>query len=154
MPKEVLATASRPDQAWGTSSEAERDRRSVYIHIKRSLREPLLAALDQAETDSPCPVRFATTVPTQTLITLNSEVMQDEAIVFAERLKKEAGPDLADQVRLGLKLVLTREPTEKEVESNVAFVQDIRKEHGLEADHALKLFCLVAYNLNEFVYLD
>ena len=154
MPKEVLATASRPDQAWGTSSEAERDRRSVYIHIKRSLREPLLAALDQAETDSPCPVRFATTVPTQTLITLNSEVMQDEAIVFAQRLKKEAGPELADQVRLGLQLVLTREPTEKEVESNVAFVQDIRKEHGLEADHALKLFCLVAYNLNEFVYLD
>ncbi|MBX2852277.1 MAG: PSD1 and planctomycete cytochrome C domain-containing protein [Phycisphaeraceae bacterium] len=154
MPKEVLATASRPGSAWGTSSEAERDRRSVYIHIKRSLREPLLAALDQAETDTPCPVRFATTVPTQSLITLNSEVMQDEAIVFAERLQKEAGPELADQVRLGLKLVLTREPTDEEVESNVVFVQDVMKEHGLDADRALKLFCLVAYNLNEFVYLD
>jgi hypothetical protein len=154
MPAEVLATASRPGSAWGTSSEAERDRRSVYIHIKRSLREPLLAALDQAETDTPCPVRFATTVPTQSLITLNSEVMQDEAVVFAQRLQKEAGPELADQIRLGLKLVLTREPTDKEVESNVAFVQDVMKEHGLDADRALKLFCLVAYNLNEFVYLD
>ncbi|MEM6257737.1 MAG: PSD1 and planctomycete cytochrome C domain-containing protein [Planctomycetota bacterium] len=154
MPKEVLATASRPGSAWGTSSEAERDRRSVYIHIKRSLREPLLAALDQAETDSPCPVRFATTVPTQSLITLNSEVMQDEAIVFADYLKKEAGPELADQVRLGLELVLTREPTEKEIETNVAFVEKVKREHGLDADRALKLFCLVAYNLNEFVYLD
>ncbi|MEO0475033.1 MAG: PSD1 and planctomycete cytochrome C domain-containing protein [Planctomycetota bacterium] len=154
MPKEVLATASRPGSAWGVSSEEERDRRSVYIHIKRSLREPLLAALDQAETDSPCPVRFATTVPTQSLITLNGEVMQDEAIVFAQRLKKEAGPELADQVRLGLRLVLTREPTEKEVETNVAFVEGVKETHGLDAERALKLFCLVAYNLNEFVYLD
>jgi len=154
MPKEVLATASRPGSAWGNSSEADRDRRSVYIHIKRSLREPLLAALDQAETDSPCPVRFATTVPTQSLITLNSEVMQEEAGVFAERLKKEAGPKLEDQVRLGLALVLSRDPSEKEVASNVAFVNDTMKTHSLDADHALKLFCLVAYNLNEFVYLD
>lgn len=154
MPAEVLATASRPGSAWGNSSEAERDRRSVYIHIKRSLREPLLAALDQAPTDTPCPVRFATTVPTQSLITLNSEMMQDEAIVFAKRLQNEAGPELADQVRLGLKLVLTREPTDKEVELNLAFVKDTMKTHGLDKDRALKVFCLVAYNLNEFVYLD
>jgi hypothetical protein len=154
MPAEVLATASRPDQAWGTSSEAERDRRSVYIFIKRSLREPLLAALDQAETDTPCPVRFATTVPTQSLITLNSEQMQEEAMVFAAYLRKEAGPDVSDQIRLGLQRVLTREPTEEEVAANVAFVTDVKKTHGLDAERALKLFCLVAYNLNEFVYLD
>jgi len=154
MPEEVLATASRPDQAWGKSSEAERNRRSVYIFIKRSLREPLLAALDQAATDTPCPVRFATTVPTQSLITLNSEQMQEEAMVFAEYLKKEAGEDLEDQVRLGLARVLSREPSEKQVRSNVAFVRDVMQAHGLEKDRALKLFCLVAYNLNEFVYLD
>ena len=154
MPAEVLATASRPDQAWGKSSEAERDRRSVYIHIKRSLREPLLTSLDQAETDSPCPVRFATTVPTQSLITLNSEVMQDEAVVFAQRLQKEAGPELADQVRLGLRLVLTREPSDKEVQANIAFIKDVMKTEGLSEDRALKLFCLIAYNLNEFVYID
>ena len=154
MPAEVLATASRPDQAWGKSSEAEQDRRSVYIHIKRSLREPLLRSLDQAATDTPCPVRFATTVPTQSLITLNSEVMQEEAFVFAERLRKEAGADLSDQVWLALKLVTGRAPSDKQVQSNVAFVEDMKKTHGLDEKRALKLFCLVAYNLNEFVYLD
>lgn len=154
MPAEVLATSSRPGSAWGNSSDAERDRRSVYIHIKRSLREPLLAALDQAETDTPCPVRFATTVPTQSLITLNSEQMQEEAMVFAEYLKKEAGDDLTAQVRLGLHRVLSREPSDKQVDSNVAFIKNVMNEHGLDADRALKLFCLVAYNLNEFVYLD
>ncbi len=154
MPAEVLATASRPDQAWGNSSEEERDRRSVYIHIKRSLREPLMLALDQAETDTPCPVRFATTVPTQSLITLNSEVMQEESAVFAKRLLDEAGPKLEDQVRLGLYLVLCREPEASQVAENVAFIESIMKEHGLSRERAMELFCLVAYNLNEFVYLD
>ncbi len=154
MPKEVLATASRPGSAWGTSSEQERDRRSIYIHIKRSLREPLMAALDQAETDSPCPVRFTTTVPTQSLITLNSAVMQEEAIVFAKRLQDEAGPELDNQVRLGLRLVLSREPGDAAVAENVAFVEKVKAEHDLSREQALKVFCLVLYNLNEFVYLD
>ena len=114
----------------------------------------MLASLDQAETDSPCPVRFATTVPNQSLITLNSDQMQEEALVFAARLQKEAGPELADQVRLVLRPVLTREPTQEEVESNVAFIEKVKQEHGLDRERALKLFCLVAYNLNEFVYLD
>jgi len=154
MPDEVLQTASRPDQAWGRSTEAQRNRRSIYIHVKRSLREPLLASLDQAPTDSPCPVRFATTVPTQSLITLNSEVMQVESAEFAQRLRREAGDSLEAQVRLGLHLVMCREPSEQEVASNVAFVQRVMREHDLSADRALELFCLVSYNLNAFVYLD
>jgi len=154
MPEEVLATASRPDQAWGQSSEAQRDRRSIYIHVKRSLREPLLASLDQAQTDTPCPVRFATTVPTQSLITLNSDMMQQEASVFAQRLIDEAGPSLEDRVRLGLRLVLCREPSDEQVAENVAFVERVTEGHELSERRALELFCLVAYNLNEFVYLD
>ena len=154
MPQEVLATASRPGSAWGRSSDADRDRRSVYIHIKRSLREPLLASLDQAETDSPCPVRFATTVPTQTLITLNSDVMQEEALVFADYLIENAGPKIEDQVRLGLRRVLSREPSDEQVAQNVQFVQRVIQEHKLDERRALKLFCLVAYNLNAFMYLD
>jgi len=154
MPAAVLATASRPDQAWGSSSESERDRRSIYIHVKRSLREPLLSSLDQAETDTPCPVRFATTVPTQSLITLNSEQMQEEAAVFARRLIKEAGPKTEDRVRLGLKLVLGREPSEQQISENVAFTRSMREKHGLTQERALELFCLVAYNLNGFAYLD
>ncbi len=35
--KEVLAGQSRPGSGWGNSSEEERNRRSVYIHVKRSL---------------------------------------------------------------------------------------------------------------------
>ncbi|MDE0961451.1 MAG: DUF1549 domain-containing protein, partial [Planctomycetota bacterium] len=54
MPEEVLATASRPDQAWGQSSPEDAARRSLFIHVKRSLLHPLLLAFDMADTDSPC----------------------------------------------------------------------------------------------------
>ena len=63
VPEEVLATASRPGNAWGKSPPNEANRRSIYVKIKRSLLVPILNQFDQADTDSSCPVRFSTTVP-------------------------------------------------------------------------------------------
>ncbi|XAM01726.1 PSD1 and planctomycete cytochrome C domain-containing protein [Phycisphaeraceae bacterium D3-23] len=154
MPEEVLATASRPDEAWGRSTPEQADRRSIYIHVKRSLREPFLFAFDQAETDTPCPVRFETTVPTQSLIALNSAFMQTEAAVFAERLRREAGDDRAAQVRLALELILLRPPTDEEVAEHVAFIEAIQTRHDLDDATAMRMFCVICFNLNEFMYLD
>ena len=39
---EVLATQSRPGDGWGTSTAEEQVRRSIYMHMKRSLLPPLL----------------------------------------------------------------------------------------------------------------
>lgn len=154
LPPEVLATASRPHEAWGHATPEQADRRSIYIHVKRSLREPFLFAFDQAETDTPCPVRFETTVPTQSLIALNSQFMQTEAAVFAERLEREAGDDRAAQVRLALQLVLLREPGNEQVAEHVAFIDAIQQEHNLDDNTAMRMFCVVCFNLNEFMYLD
>ena len=40
--QEVLATQSQPGLNWGDSTPEEQARRSVYIHVKRSLLMPLL----------------------------------------------------------------------------------------------------------------
>lgn len=154
LPDEVLATASRPDQAWGRATPEQADRRSIYIHVKRSLREPFLFAFDQAETDTPCPVRFETTVPTQSLIALNSAFMQREAAVFAQRLEREHPGDRAAQVRLALSLVLLDEPDDTEIAEHLAFIERIQQEHGLDDNTAMRMFCVVCYNLNAFMYLD
>ena len=154
MPDEVLATASRPDQAWGRSSPQQQDRRSIYIYIKRSLREPLLAALDQAETDSPCPVRFTTTVPTQSLITLNGDFVQEEAAVFADHLRQQRPGDLEAQVTLGLRLVFGRTPGPDQIKENIDFLREIQQEHGLDEEKTLQIFGVICFNLNEFMYID
>ena len=82
------------------SSPEEAARRSVYIHVKRSLRVPILASFDGAETDKSCPVRFATAQPTQALGMLNGEFLNAEAAKLAKRLQKEAGDDVRKQVAL------------------------------------------------------
>ncbi len=153
MPEEVLATASKPDEAWGNSNPDQQNRRSVYIHIKRSLREPFLAAFDQAETDSACPVRFVTTVPTQSLIALNSDFMQRESAKLAERLTGEAD-NLDDRIRIGLSRVLSRPVTDAEVARHRAFHESLQAKYALSETEALQMLCLTFYNLNEFLYLD
>ncbi len=57
MSAEVLATQSRPGDGWGESSPEERCRRSVYIHVKRSLLPPLLTAFDFPDVDASCEAR-------------------------------------------------------------------------------------------------
>ena len=52
---------------------------------------PLLINHDMADTDSTCPVRFTTTVPTQALNMLNGQFMNDSAKEFAQRSAKGSG---------------------------------------------------------------
>ena len=91
---------------------------------------------------------------TQTLTSLNSKFFNDQAAILAQRLTKEARANVADQVRLGLRLTMGREPNAAEIERGVKLVQRFVDEDKLTAEKALANFCLMALNLNEFVYLD
>ncbi len=153
IPREVLAGQSMPGRGWGKSPPEEQARRSVYVHVKRSLLLPILETFDLAETDRPTPLRFATTQPTQALAMLNGEFLHKQAAVFAGRLKREAGDDLERQVRLALALATARRPTDAEVRRGVDLVRGLRSD-GVSAETALNYFCLMVLNLNEFVYLD
>jgi mono/diheme cytochrome c family protein len=152
--REVLGGQSRPGIGWRPSSPDDQARRSVYIHIKRSLLVPLLAAFDAADTDSSCPVRFTTTQPTQALALLNGEFLNEQAGVFAADAQQQAGDGPAAQVRLALRRVTQREPSAREIDRGVQLMARLRSKHALAAPEALRRFCLLALNLNEFVYLD
>jgi hypothetical protein len=154
LPAEVLAGQSMPGSGWGKSPPEDEVRRSVYIHLKRTLSVPILASFDAADTDVSCPVRFATTQPTQALGMINSKFLNDQAKVFAAFAQKQAGGDPAAQVKLVLRRTLQREPTAKEADRGVRFLQTMRTEHHLDDAGALRCFCLLALNLNEFMYLD
>jgi hypothetical protein len=154
LPAEVLATASRPGKGWPVSAdENDNYRRSIYVHVKRSLRHQMLADFDQADTDAPCAVRFATTVPTQALTMLNSEFVNENAVRFADRLR-ERGGSLEEQIAYGLSLVLQRNAEVREIEELVGLYNDLKTDANLSDRDALDRVALLALNLNEFVYLD
>ena len=154
LPKEVLATASRPGAVWGKSPPDEANRRSVYVKVKRSLLVPILNQFDQANTDSTCPVRFSTTVPTQSLTMLNGKFINDQALAFANRMRWEGGVTNKDRVQFGLHLVLCREPEPAEIQRALTFMKEIQHNEDVSSEVALTRFALLALNLNEFIFLD
>ena len=154
IPREILQGQSQPGANWGNSSPTDRNRRSIYVHVKRSLVVPMFESFDAPDLDNSCPVRFTTTQPTQSLALLNSLFSQREAAVFAEYLKKEAGEDTSSRVALALKRSLQRPPTKAEVQRGVSLIAALQSQDKASADSALKSFCLLALNLNEFLYVD
>ncbi len=153
LPPEVLAGQSRPGEGWGTSSEQDRRRRSIYVHVKRSVGDPLLQTNDSADTDNTCPVRFITTQPTQALGMLNSAFTNEQAALFAADVAR-LHQDTEDQVREVLLRVLQRSPTKVEVDRGVELVVGQTANQSVTRQQALEYFCLLAINLNEFVYID
>lgn len=151
---EVLAGQSRPGDGWGNSSERDRSRRSVYIHVKRSLKDPNLQNFDAAETDFSCPVRFVTTQPTQALGMLNGAFANQQAGQLAARAMSVCGDDLRRQVGWIVRETTQREADSSEIERGERFVRDLQGSEGLAPADALRYFCLVALNTNEFIYLD
>ena len=153
MPAEVLATASQPDKAWGEATPDEAARRSIYIHVKRSLLHPLLESLDLADTDSTCPVRFTTTQPTQALMMLNGDFMSEQARALTARIDGADGT-MENRVAEALEAVLARRADPVEVARGVGLIEELQREEGFEPDAAFASYSLLLLNLNEFAYLD
>jgi mono/diheme cytochrome c family protein len=158
LPAEVLATQSVPGAGWGNSPPADQARRSIYIHVKRTLPVPILADYDIADPDTSCPVRFVTTQPTQALGMMNGDFLHAQAREFAARVRREAGGTNADQttamVRRAIEVALVRPATAAEVDRGVALINTLETTDGVDPGRALELYCLMVLNLNEFVYLD
>ncbi|MBI1901737.1 MAG: PSD1 domain-containing protein [Planctomycetia bacterium] len=170
-PPEVLATQSKPGHGWDQSSEAEQSRRSVYIFAKRTLGVPFLETFDGPNADKPAPSRATTTIAPQALVLLNNPFIEKHAGEMAERLRREtaSGNDRAAHVARAFRLALGRPPTPEEARLSLAYLErqyeaaderdraDGRKTPptGDEAyRQALASFCLLVFNLNEFVYVD
>jgi hypothetical protein len=154
MPPAVLGSQSVPGQGWATSSHAEASRRSIYVHVKRSLLLPILAIHDAADTDASCPVRYTTTVPTQALGLLNGDFAREQAVLLAARLMREAPGDRAAQVRRAIRLTTARDPDLAEVRGDVAFVEKLKAVSNRDEHSALTQYCLLVLNANAFLYLD
>ena len=85
---------------------------------------------------------------------VNSAFINEQARVLAAFLRQRAGDDPAACVRLALWRTLQREPAPGEIARGVRFITALEKEDGVTPSEALRYFCLVALNLNEFIYLD
>jgi hypothetical protein len=154
IPDEVKAGQSRPGSGWGRSSPEDEFRRSIYIHVKRSLKDPLLENFDAADTDQTCPVRFVTTQPSQALGLLNSTFSQQQATRFAERLNEMNLPSDNAWLQAAFNCLLQRDAADSELQLLSDLLQQLQTHDRLSSLQARRAVCLALLNLNEFLYLD
>jgi hypothetical protein len=161
--------------------KGEEFRRSVYIEVRRSRPLAMLHAFDAPVMEVNCERRQSSTVPTQSLMLMNSQFILDQAARFAARLKAEAGEDRARQVLRAWQLAFSRPPTEQESTQAMDFltrqVEELKKiSEATNVDskdkeptksekpkpsatpapdlQALTDLCQVLLSANEFLYVD
>ena len=153
-----------------TESPAERDRRSVYVFVRRNTRYPLFEAFDMPDTHESCARRDVTTTAPQALSLLNSRLTLEWAQAFAARVLASAGSSPEKQVDLAYRLAYSRHPDDTEMSIAKTFFKHEREllaekpkdqlalpataEGSIDPLEAAALvdFCHVLINSNEFVY--
>jgi hypothetical protein len=159
-----------------STSVADRNRRSVYVFVRRNLKYPLFDAFDAPDSNVTCPERNISVNAPQALMLLNSDLVVSHAQAFAGRILGEASDphDLASLVRRAYRVALAREPSAEECARGVAFLNDdtaltspvegpakanslpkpMRDGFDPAQGAALVDFCHALLNLNEFVFVD
>lgn len=153
--------------------EQEKNRRSVYVFIRRNSRFPLFQTFDMPDTHESCARRSTTTTAPQALALLNDKAVFGAAQSFAARVLETSGPDVNSQIRTAYQLALAREPDAAELDLARSFLQKqsaliktrLEEQKPIAVPHdlapnvapvtaALVDFCHVLFNSNEFVYIN
>ena len=119
-------------------------RRTVYRMWARGGRSPFLDTFDCPDPSSTTPRRSATVTPLQALSLLNHSFSLRMADQFADRLKKDAGATVGNEVMLAYRLLYGRDPSAEEVTFSKSFVE----RRGLPA------FCRAMWSSSEFLFVD
>ena len=134
---------------WETSTTTEALKRSIYVFQRRSLSLPMLEVFDAPVLNSSCDLRRHTVTALQPLTMYDSEFVNTEARHFAERVRREAGPQFQDQLRRAFVIARGRAPSHTELAHSLAFAQSLSG-----AQDSLVGICRVLLNSNEFLYVD
>jgi len=94
--------------------KADRDRRTIYASVCRTLRDPMLEVFNRPGPDTSCERRDETTVTPQVFALLNSENVHARALALALRLEEERD-DADGRIERAFELLFTRAPSETEL---------------------------------------
>ncbi|HXJ59798.1 MAG TPA: PSD1 and planctomycete cytochrome C domain-containing protein [Verrucomicrobiae bacterium] len=123
-----------------TSAET---RRMVYAFKVRMEQDGVFGAFDCPDGSLVMPRRSLSTTPLQALNLLNSGFILQQAEIFSERLRQEAGPDIPAEIQRGWQLAFGRRPSAPETVASARLVE----QHGLPA------LCRALLNANELLFI-
>ncbi|MFZ4764037.1 MAG: DUF1549 and DUF1553 domain-containing protein [Roseimicrobium sp.] len=130
----------------------EQLRRSVYIYVKRQLLMPSVELFDAPTTTGSCALRMTSTVPTQALVMMNDEFVEDQARFLAQRAQHEAGNALPKIIERMFALTLARQPSAPRLQQALDFVRERAK--AADEITALTDLAHVLFNSSEFIMIE
>jgi len=107
-------------------------RRSLYTFIRRTSPPPSMLVFDAPDRTTCFVQRQNTNTPTQALVLLNDPTYVEASRILAERMQREGGSDLSEQITLGFRLSTGRRPTEEELQ----VLTDLYQEEALRYEAA------------------
>jgi hypothetical protein len=139
-----------------TPNDANGNRRSIYLQVRRSQPLTFLQLFDQPVIETNCARRETSTVASQALTLLNSDFMTKKAAAFADRVLKENANDPAGHA---LRLAFGRRLTEPESNLFAKFIAEQTERYAktLPAEarrRAVADLCHMLLSANEFAYID
>jgi hypothetical protein len=156
---ELLPTSQRNKWPQLEKEGPEQWRRSVYIYVKRQLLMPMLELFDAPTTTDSCAQRTQSVVPTQALVLMNDEFVEDHAGFLAQRAAVGEGEPRADVVARMYELAMSHPPAEVRLQQAVEFVQSREAAYSEEDAGGARLRALsdlahVLLNSSEFLYVE
>ena len=89
-------------------------RRGLYTFVRRTSPHPAMAAFDAPSREVCTVKRENTNTPLQALVLMNDTQFVEASKVLAERMQKEGGDSLEDQIAYGFRLAVSRYPKTEE----------------------------------------
>lgn len=172
---DLIFTEGEPDNLWPVTPDVrQHTRRSLYLFMKRNVRQPLLEAFDQPDTLSSCASRGESTFAPQALILMNGPFTREQSQRFAVDLMGKFGTNERQTIEALYRRAFGRTPRVEEVTAAQEFLKTqaaacrdriaAREPVGIPTNlpttanpaqaSALADLCLAIFNTNEFVYID
>ncbi len=137
-PSSGLSAAFGGGIDWQTSMGADRYRRALYTTWRRSNPYPSMATFDAPNREICTVRRTRTNTPLQALVTLNDPVYVEASQGLARRMVSGA-KDRNERIKLGVKLCLSRDATEKEIDRLGKLYDDAFARFQKEPEQAKKM---------------
>lgn len=111
-----------------SKTRQERNRRSIYAYRCRGLADPFMEVLNKPTPNDSCARRDTAAVSPQAFTLLNSEILSDRSVAMARRIQEDAD-EVGEQLIRAFTLILGREPSAKEHQSLLAYVEEMVAYH-------------------------
>jgi hypothetical protein len=148
LPEGLSKYAWKPDER-----PEDRQRRSIYILVRRNLRFPLFDAFDLPDLHNSCSRRAHTITASQALLLLNGDLSLAQARTWAGALREQFGADNERLVARAYRLAWGRLARPEEIRLALAFLEKQTNRHH-DPTMALTDFCHALFNTSEFLTID